>query len=65
MLALLAADTSDDEIEVLVPGVFTPVELDWAVDGAAKMDAEEDREPQSVAETVWVTVRAALVTNDV
>ena len=65
MLALLAADTCDDEIEVLVPGAFTPDELDWAVDGEAKKDAEEDREPQSVAETVWVTVRAALVIYDV
>jgi hypothetical protein len=65
VLALLAADTCDDEIEVLAPGAFRPDELVWAVDVAAKMDVEEDREPQSVAETVRVTVRAALVTYDV
>jgi hypothetical protein len=65
VLALLAADTCDDEIEVLAPGAFRPDELVWAVDVAAKMDVEEDREPQSVAETVRVTVKAALVTYDV
>ena len=56
MLALLAEATCDDEMAVLDPGAPRSDELVWAVDGAAKMDVEEDREPQSVAETVRVTV---------
>ncbi len=56
MLALLAKDACDDEVAVLDPGVPRSDELVCAVDGAAKMGVEEDGEPQSVAETVIVTV---------
>jgi hypothetical protein len=59
VLALLAEDTCDDEIAVLDPEVSRSDELVWTVDGAAKVEIE-DGEPQSVAETVRVTVTAAL-----
>jgi hypothetical protein len=58
VLALLAKDACDDEMAALDSGALGLDGLVWAVDGAAKVDAEEDREPQSVTGTVRVTVTA-------
>jgi hypothetical protein len=65
VLELATKDIRDDEIAALDSGALRLGRFVWTVDGAAKMDVEEDREPQSVADTVRVTVTAALLAYEV
>jgi hypothetical protein len=60
VLKLAAENSSNGNVTVLDARALRLDELVWVVDWAAKMDVKED-ELQSVADTVRVTVTAALV----
>jgi hypothetical protein len=63
-LELVTDDPDNDDVTVLDVGTLKLDELVWAVDKSIDSDVE-DEELQSVAETVWVTVTAELVTYEV